>query len=763
MESRSQRLSVSRHHRVELGHRFSPIASLQLAVGVGAWAWFVAISVVVSCLVVPARPAAASVAPSGIQVLVPPTDAPTNRVLDTRTTSPLGARKVLTVTLAGDRAGWIPMSASGAFANLTVIGARKSGFVSIFPAGQARPRTSSINFDTYQSYSNHLLLKIGVGGRVSIYNGSDGPVHVLLDVTGYIVKGASRAPGSAVAIALARVLDTGAGIGVPKGPLPARSRLDVQITGRGGIPSSGVAGVWIHLTVTSPQRSGYVVGWPAGGPRPSVSTVNFVAGQTVANQVFVPLSVTGKLSFANQSDGSIRLVGDVVGYTRAGRVTAEGGLTGIAPRRVLDTQSGIGAVAGPVRSYQALTVQVAGRGGVPLTGARAVLLNVTAASAQTRGFLNVYAGHYCIPPRISRLNFAPGRPTANMVLAPVAPDGTVTIHNAAAGTVRIIADVSGVILGPQAPLGAISVSNGTRSGNPSLSHDGRYVAFGSYIWDSRTRATTAMPDAGRTPFCSYWEAPVGQGDGVLSGDAQYALYFLPETNSNSSSRMYLWKRSDGTSQFVTDQYLGSASITDDGNHVVYTPYEGITDFLEEPRELIRWDRRTAEREVLVRVPEGQSIRGIVSGDGQTIIYESDADAFGSQGAVNVYRWRDGQSDLITGGRFHAVSDDGNTVLLNTATPDGLQLKDLALWSNGTLTVLTPQPVAGYLSGDGQVAAWQQQESSDPNGPWAVYRKEVGKEADPIIRYPTSARATAIALSQDGSRLAYAETTGVFLR
>ena len=84
-----------------------------------------------------------------------------------------------------------------------------------------------------------------------------------------------------------------------------------------------------------------------------------------------------------------------------------------------------------------------------------------------------------------------------MILAPLAPDGTVTIHNPSAGTVRIIADVSGVVLGPQAPAGAVSVSNGTLVGPPSLSHDARYVAYGNYLWDSRTRATTAMPDVGR--------------------------------------------------------------------------------------------------------------------------------------------------------------------------------------------------------------------------------------------------------------------------
>ena len=147
---------------------------------------------------------------------------------------------------------------------------------------------------------------------------------------------------------------------------------------------------------------------------------------------------------------------------------------------------------------------------------------------------------------------------------------------------------------------------------------------------------------------------------MLSGDAQHALHFLPETNSNTSSRMYLWNRTDGTSQFITDQDLASASLTDDGNFVVYAPYQGITDFWEPPTELIRWDRITGEREVLVSVPEGQTIRGIISGDGRTVIYEVDEDP-----SARMVRSRS-----IAGGTGILIGSDGEDSRLfpTTATP-----------------------------------------------------------------------------------------------
>lgn len=306
-----------------------------------------------------------------------------------------------------------------------------------------------------------------------------------------------------------------------------------------------------------------------------------------------------------------------------------------------------------------------------------------------------------------------------------------------------------------------------------MSDDGRYIAFGSYIWDSQTRATTLMGGSRRSntpPYCDYYEAPLDEGYAVLTGDGQHGLYFLPPLH-DSGWRMHVWNRSDGTSRLITDQPVTSSSITDDGSYVAYAPFEGIIDFLRDPTVVIRWNRSTGEHEVIAKAPEGKSVRSSrISGDGSTIYYEVGEDPQGP-GPFEIFRWQDGQSEKIAQGSIHDVSDDGNTILLTTT--DGL-----VLWSNGTLTVLAPRPAEGLinlarLSGDGRVVVWQRQESSDPDGPAAVYRKEVGKDAVQIISYPNGSRATAFALPEDGARLAYAERddptdewaggVGVFLR
>lgn len=724
----------------------------------GRFAWLVSVGVVVSVLIGPNPPAAAAVTQGGIQTLS------TTRVLDTRKTSAVGPGRTVSVSVAADATGsGIPVAAPAALVNVAVIHATRPGSVTVFPAGRPRPGISSLSFDTFQmAYANQVLVRLGSGGRISIYNGSTAPVHLTLDTTGYVQPGADSAAGATAAIGPARVLDTSAGVGAPKGPLRPDVRLDVQVGGRGGVPASGVAGVWMKVTVASPQGRGFVIGWPAGRTRPWAATVTFAAGQTVANHVFLPVSAAGRVSFMNRSAGSLRLIGDIVGYTRAGTAGPEGTLAAVPPGRVLDTGTGTGAPARPVASRKAVVVQVAGRAGVPLMGARAVLLNVAAASAQAPGYLTLYAGSYCTPKTYSTINFSSGRTISNMVLAPLAPDGTVTLFNASNGTVRIAADVSGWIRGPQAPAGALSVSGGaTDASRLSISDDGRYVGYGSYIWDAQSRATTLMTrpvESENPPYCDSGlpETPIS-GSGELSGDGQHILYFHP-SRYFIGPPIHVVTRSDGTSQGVTWSQPSNVSIADNGRHLAFAPRPGLPEFDWPVTTLWRWDRTTREHETVVTVPEERSIRASqISGDGRTIIYEVGTYMLDSD-PTEVFRWHDEQPERIAQGTIHDVSDDGNTILMTVT--DG-PTPGLALWSSGTLTQLASESVerpvdVARLSGDGRIAVWQQQESSDPDSPVALYRTEGGAPAVKIIENPAGSRVTAVALSDDGARLAYIE-------
>jgi len=126
----------------------------------------------------------------------------------------------------------------------------------------------------------------------------------------------TRPPGALMALAPFRVLDTRYGNGAPARPVGPGASVAVQITGSGGIPTTGVSAVVINIAVTEPTAPGYLTAWAEGTPRPGTSNLNFVPGQTVPNLVIVPVSpTTGKIQLYN-SAGNTHIVGDITGYYR---------------------------------------------------------------------------------------------------------------------------------------------------------------------------------------------------------------------------------------------------------------------------------------------------------------------------------------------------------------------------------------------------------------------------------------------------------------
>jgi hypothetical protein len=110
-----------------------------------------------------------------------------------------------------------------------------------------------------------------------------------------------------------RILDTRNGTGAT-GPVPANGTINVQVTGKGGVPASGVGAVAINVTVTQPTASGFATVWPDGVTKPTTSNLNFVAGQTIPNLVVVPVGADGKIDLFNGGSGTSQYVGDVFGW-----------------------------------------------------------------------------------------------------------------------------------------------------------------------------------------------------------------------------------------------------------------------------------------------------------------------------------------------------------------------------------------------------------------------------------------------------------------
>jgi hypothetical protein len=95
-----------------------------------------------------------------------------------------------------------------------------------------------------------------------------------------------------------RVADTrGNGFSGAFGPpsMPGSAPRDFPIAGQCGIPSNARA-VSFNFTVTGTLGPGFLLVYPQGGVLPNVSTLNYLAGQTIANAAIVALGTGGGIT-----------------------------------------------------------------------------------------------------------------------------------------------------------------------------------------------------------------------------------------------------------------------------------------------------------------------------------------------------------------------------------------------------------------------------------------------------------------------------------
>jgi serine protease len=108
-----------------------------------------------------------------------------------------------------------------------------------------------------------------------------------------------------------RVVDTRQSV---YGPLGAGGTRRFTLTGACGIPASARAAV-VNVTVTDPTTAGNVRFYPAGLPIPTISTLNYAAAQTRANNATLALGNDGAVdALCSQASGTAHVIVDVTGY-----------------------------------------------------------------------------------------------------------------------------------------------------------------------------------------------------------------------------------------------------------------------------------------------------------------------------------------------------------------------------------------------------------------------------------------------------------------
>ncbi len=102
----------------------------------------------------------------------------------------LGGGATVDLTVAGR--GGVPAGGVGAVVlNVTVTGPTAPGFVTVYPAGSPRPLASNLNFVPGESIPNLVIAKVGVDGKVTLFN-SAGSTDLIADVVGWFPSGTTE-------------------------------------------------------------------------------------------------------------------------------------------------------------------------------------------------------------------------------------------------------------------------------------------------------------------------------------------------------------------------------------------------------------------------------------------------------------------------------------------------------------------------------------------------------------------------------------------
>jgi alpha-tubulin suppressor-like RCC1 family protein len=229
--------------------------------------------------------------------------------------TPLGGAGQLDLPILG-RGGVPTTGVDAVVLNVTATNVTAPSFITVHPAGSPRPTASNLNMVPGQTVPNLVVAKLGASGMVTVYN-HNGSADVVADVAGYFAAG-----GTFVALTPQRIFETRSGEFIPPGAvnrgqtIGPDQAIDVEVTGRAGVPDFGVAAVVLNVTAIRPAGPSYLTVWPTGTARPNASNLNVRGNEIVPNLVIAKVGAGGKVSIYNYA-GRTDLVVDVAGYFEA--------------------------------------------------------------------------------------------------------------------------------------------------------------------------------------------------------------------------------------------------------------------------------------------------------------------------------------------------------------------------------------------------------------------------------------------------------------
>ncbi len=213
----------------------------------------------------------------------------------------------------------IPSSALSVVGNVTSVNPVGGGYITLFPSGVARPTVANLNYGTGQVINNAFTVGLRASdGAFTIFTSTT--TDLVIDVSGYYSTLASDANGTGLQYAAlaspVRFLDTRSGqtaCDAPNAVLTATTtRTELVRTSCTGIPSAALAIVG-NVTPVAPLTGGHETLYPAGVSQPTVSNVNYAAGDII-NAAFIVGLRASDGAFSIYTSATTNLVIDVSGY-----------------------------------------------------------------------------------------------------------------------------------------------------------------------------------------------------------------------------------------------------------------------------------------------------------------------------------------------------------------------------------------------------------------------------------------------------------------
>ncbi|MFI9830796.1 hypothetical protein ACIHIX_24260 [Streptomyces sp. NPDC051913] len=360
-----------------------------------------------------------------------------------------------------------------------------------------------------------------------------------------------------------KIVDTRSSLGVTTA-LGAASTTSFQVTGVGGVPSSGVSAVSLVVKAVNATSSGsYLELWPDGTTKPSPgSTVNFASGSPTSNAAIVAVGSNGMIDVYNSS-GSVDLVVDVSGYfTGDGGAASSGGYVPVTQSRLVDTRNGTGAPTAQIAPGGTLNVQIDGEAGI--TDEASVYANLIVPASGDHGALYAYAsGGSSGQPVVDYKSVT----TSQGAVIPVGTDGQITLKNGSSTqSIDVVLDVYGYF-------------------SEAASDGGLFTAVQDRLLDTRT--STAVP-AGESV-----SVMVGGRDGVPTSFGA-AVLNVTTTGQQSSGYLRVWPTGQpmptttSVDSFQTNTSTADLVIAQPGDQGAVSFYNGSSGTIQLIVDLEGW-------------------------------------------------------------------------------------------------------------------------------------------------------------------------------